>query len=143
MRLVCAAATAREDLPAARFADAYIVKDTLDAVSLRLSAGEGELDAARALLTLPDGAFARLMRPEADEPLSALLDDVRQAAAQAEGAHPENELYTQLAQSLSNWCALIEQTEKRFDGETARQYAAVTMCTLCRELRNTLLMQAQ
>ena len=50
-------------------------------------------------------------------------------------AHPESALYTQLAQSLVNWCTLMEQTRQETDEAAARRYAAVTICTLCRELR--------
>ena len=40
---------------------------------------------------------------------------------------------TQLAQSLVNWCALIEKTP---NGD--KPYARATMALLCRELRRAL-----
>ena len=58
--------------------------------------------------------------------------------SRAAGSHPDHALYTQLAQSLANWCALMEKTMQETDERSARSYAAVTMCTLCRELRLAL-----
>lgn len=52
----------------------------------------------------------RLSRLEEDETLSDILADVQTRARRAVSAHPENTLYTQLAQSLVNWCALMEET---------------------------------
>ena len=44
---------------------------------------------------------------------------------------------TQLAQSLLNWCALIERTD-----DNPYAYAGATMALLCMELRRTLLRTA-
>ena len=87
------------------------------------------LRAAR-LLHLPDEALSRL---ESGEALADVLADVRVQAQRGVSAHPENTLYTQLAQSLVNWCALIEKTP---DGD--KPYARATMALLCRELRRAL-----
>ena len=65
---------------------------------------------------------------------SNLLGEALRAQAQrGVSAHPENTLYTQLAQSLVNWCALIEKTP---NGD--KPYARATMALLCRELRRAL-----
>ena len=70
--------------------------------------------------------------------LEELVSGAELQAGRALNAHPENELYTQLAQSLVNWCALMDRTVQGRDAETARIYAQTTMCTLCRELRRAL-----
>lgn len=136
MRIVSAVALSRDalDLLSAKGQDAYVIRETLPEVSMRLSAGEGELDGVRAMLSLPDALLTDLLSPDGTE-LTALLEDTRRAAQAAIAAHPENALYTQLAQSLVNWCALIGQTADEPGASCDRTYAAVTMCTLCRELR--------
>ena len=68
--------------------------------------------------------------------LSDILADVQTRARRAVSAHPENTLYTQLAQSLVNWCALMEETPTG-----TRPYARATMALLCRELRRALVNQ--
>lgn len=69
--------------------------------------GESDAQTAAELLHLPDETLSRL---EEDETLSDILADVQTRARRAVSAHPENTLYTQLAQSLVNWCALMEET---------------------------------
>lgn len=137
MRLICCAATAREGLngDGAKGQSAYVVTDEWPQVQLRLTAGQGDVDEALALLMLPDGLFERLQGGEA---LDALLEETREKAKRALAAHPENALYSELAQSLSNWCDLMDETRRTQSEETARAYAQATMCTLCRELRMAL-----
>lgn len=143
MRIVSSVAFTREalDLNTARGEEAYVIRDTMEAVPLRLSCGAPELAAVQTLLETPDSVLTRLLTGE--EPLSDILADVMSVAGQAAGSHPDNALYTQLAQSLANWCALMERTMEETDERSARSYAAVTMCTLCRELRLALQNTAQ
>ena len=130
MRLIVDAATDQKTLmdAAAQGLASFVAEETLARVDVSLSAGETDARTAAALLHLPDETLARL---EGDEAMEAILDDVRMRAEQAVSAHPENALYTQLAQSLMNWCALMEETEMR-------PYARATMALLCRELRRAL-----
>lgn len=141
MRLVSAVALTREDLPAdaAGGQDAYVITDRWPEVSLRLSVGEAELADVQAMLCMPDHLFDRLLQSEAEEPLGQIVQQAKEAAQKAVPAHPENALYTQLAQSLANWCTLMESAMAQFDAPTARRYASVSMGTLCRELRIALL----
>ena len=138
MRIVSCVALTREalDPDTARGEEAYVIRDTLEAVPLRLSCGAAELEDVQALLETPDSVLTRLLT--GGEPLSDILTDVARAVSRAAGGHPEHELYAQLAQSLDNWCALMERTMQETDERSARSYAAVTMCTLCRELRLAL-----
>lgn len=138
MRLVCCAATTREglDVQIAKGADAYVIAEEWPQVQLRLTAGQEDVDEALALLMLPDGLFERLQ--SGGELLDTLITETREKAKRALAAHPENTLYSELAQSLSNWCDLMEETAKTQDQDTVRAYAQVTMCTLCRELRAAL-----
>ena len=138
MRLICSVALNREglDAQAAGGRESFVVKDALPAVSLRLSASQGDMEAALSLLRLPDALLTRLL--DGGEPLDALIDETQRQAERAVTAHPENALYTQLAQSLVNWCALMRQTAEACDAQTALVYAQTTMCTLCRELRRAL-----
>lgn len=135
MRLMADAAEKREALadPSASGIESFIAEETLERVELSLSAGEGGVQEAAALLSLPDKVLSRL---EGDEALESVLAQVRESAQRGVKAHPENTLYTQLAQSLVNWCALIESTP----GD-ARPYARATMALLCRELRRALVNQ--
>ena len=121
--------------------EAYVIRDTMEAVLLRLSCGAAEMAQVQTLLETPDSVLIRLLTGE--EPLSDILTDVASVVSQAAGSHPDNALYTQLAQSLANWCALMERTMKETDERSARSYAAVTMCTLCREMRLALQNTAQ
>lgn len=143
MRIVSSVALSRDalDLETAKGEEAYVIRDTMEAVPLRLSCGAAEMAQVQTLLETPDSVLTRLLTCE--EPLSDILADVASVVRQAAGGHPDNALYTQLAQSLANWCALMERTMKETDERSARSYAAVTMCTLCRELRLALQNTAQ
>ena len=138
MRIVSSVALTRDalDLDTAKGEEAYVIRDTMEAVPLRLSCGAAELKNVQALLETPDSVLTRLLTGE--ESLSDVLADVASIVSRAAGSHPEHELYVQLAQSLDNWCALMERTMQETDEKSARSYAAVTMCTLCRELRLAL-----
>lgn len=138
MRIVCSVALSRNalDLDTAKGEDAYVIRDTLEAVPLRLSCEAAELTDVQTLLETPDSVLMRLLTDE--EPLEDILADVAAVCARAAGRHPEHALYTQLAQSLDNWRALMKRTMQETDGKDARSYAAVTICTLCRELRLAL-----
>ena len=138
MRLICCVALTREgiDTQAAGGRESFIIKEALPEVRLRLTASQGEMEDVLSLLRLPDTLMTELLGGE--RTLDALVSDTERQAARALSAHPENELYTQLAQSLVNWCALMRQTAQGSDAQTARIYAQTTMCTLCRELRRAL-----
>lgn len=140
MRLICCAATSREGLDerSAKGHDAYVIEEEWPQVRLRLTAGQKDVEEALALLMLPDGLLERLT---GGEPIEPMLDEARQKAKSARSAHPENTLYMELAQSLANWCDLMEETMAGQDADTARAYAQATMCTLCRELRVALAAQ--
>lgn len=141
MRLICCAAATREalDMVSAKGKDAYVVADSWPQVRLCLRAGQADVEEALALLMLPDGLFGRLQSGEA---LGTLVDEAREKAKRALDTHPENVLYSELAQSLQNWCSLMEETASTQSEATARAYATATMCTLCRELRVALNAQA-
>ena len=143
MRIVCAAGLSGSDLTSAQAAglETYVIEDELPQVRLRLGGARRDLDGAAALLSLPDEAFRQLLLPEETKPLSQIVSEARQVAAPALSAKGESELYAQLAKSVVNWCDLIERSQGEWGSELARQYAAVTMCTLCRELRAELLAQ--
>ena len=132
MRLIADAASKRETLTdaAAQGMACFIAEETLARVDVSLSAGESDAQTAAELL---DETLSRL---EEDETLSDILADVQTRARRAVSAHPENTLYTQLAQSLVNWCALMEETPTG-----TRPYARATMALLCRELRRALVNQ--
>ena len=142
MRIVCDAALSRDalDVRTVQALEAYAIAETLPEVVLRVEADSAALEGVRTLLLLPDELLGALA---GDEPLTALLEGTRAQAEAALAAHPEHALYTQLAQSLCNWCALIEGT-RSVQGETvARGYARATVCTLCYELRRTLIAQSE
>lgn len=143
MRIVSSVALSRDalDLETAKGEEAYVIRDTMEAVPLRLSCGAAEMAQVQTLLETPDSVLMRLLAN--DEALEGILADTAAIAGQAAGSHPDNALYTQLAQSLANWCTLMERTMKETDERSARSYAAVTMCTLCRELRLALQNTAQ
>ena len=131
MRLMADAATSRETLLGETAGQtSFVTGETLTRVDMRLSAGKSDGNDAARLLHLPDEALSRL---ESGEALADVLADVRAQAQRGVSAHPENTLYTQLAQSLVNWCALIEKTP---NGD--KPYARATMALLCRELRRAL-----
>lgn len=133
MRIISDVALSREGLNTEEGQEGYVIRETLPRVSMRLTADAGALEAVQALLMLPDALLTALL--DESRALEPLLADTRAQAERALSAHPESALYTQLAQSLVNWCALMEQTRQETDEAAARRYAAVTICTLCRELR--------
>ena len=131
VRLMADAATSRETLLGETAGQTgFVTEETLTRVDMRLSAGKSDGNDAARLLHLPDEALSRL---ESGEALADVLADVRAQAQRGVSAHPENTLYTQLAQSLVNWCALVEKTP---NGD--KPYARATMALLCRELRRAL-----
>ena len=142
MRIVCAAAPEENLLDADVGMETYVIWDDWATVSLRVSGADEDAQQAAALLTLPDALFLALAQPQEKQPLEDAVRRAREAAQPQLTAHQENALYTQLAQSLVNWGALIEQTQQELGDETARRYALLTMATLCRELRTVLLSQA-
>ena len=137
MRLIAAVSDSREtmNMDAAKEQESFIIAKTLEKVEIRLSAEENSVSAAAELMRLPDETLIQLMK--GGDTLPDILAHVREKAESAVGEHPENELYTQLAQSLLNWCELIERT-----GDNPYAYAGATMAMLCTELRRTLLMTA-
>ena len=142
MRLVCDAAGSKGKLvsDAAQGNDAWVIQDELSEVVLRVSADAPSMDAVRRLLTLPDKLYEQLCaEPEA---LEAIIAQAKEEALPARDAHPDNALYTQLAQSLVNWCDLMDSTRESYGQAAAMSYARVTMCTLCHELRQALLAQS-
>lgn len=142
MRLIASASASREGLSSVsvKGCEAYVYQETLPSVTLCLSADEQALEAAENLLMLPDSLFAAL---DADqEPLEAIVSRARSAADKALNAHPENLLYTELAQSLSGWCGLIDGISDQGNEEDVRAYALATICALCRELREALIASA-
>lgn len=142
MRIVCDAALSREKLnmSSAKDREAYVIEDTLPKVALRIQAEAGRVEQVRRLLNLPDEILMHLLTGE--EPLEQLVSDASQIVRKEQNAHPEHALYTELAQSLGNWCTLMEKTMAERDAHAARSFAAVTICTLCRELRLALQSQA-
>lgn len=138
MRIVADAAFSREalNLNAAKGQEAYVIRDTLEAVTLRLSTDALSIAQAIELLQTPDAALRMLLSGE--QSLEMIAAHVKALAAEAIDTHPENALYTQLAQSLMDWSVLMEKTLEETDEITAASYGAVTLCTLCRELRQAL-----
>lgn len=138
MRIVADAAFSREALnvSAAKGQEAYVISDTLEEVSIRLHADAAGAAQAKRLLETPDQVLQALAK--GNQPLAAIAAQTKELAEASVDSYPENTLYTQLAQSLINWSALMEKTLAETDEPTARSYGAVTMCTLCRELRQAL-----
>ena len=143
MRLVCDASESKGKLEvdAAGGRDAWVISEEMPEVALRVSAGAASLDAVRSLLLLPDALFLKLCVGE--KPLGETVAYAREAALPAQSAYPDNALYTQLAQSLVNWCNLMAGTIESHGEAAAKSYARVTMCTLCRELRLALTGQSE
>lgn len=141
MRIVCSVSMSREalDLAAAGGNDAYVIKDVLPEVRLRIGAAAGEMDAAAELIVLPDTALSELLAGSSGRALEEIVNDTREKASAALKAHPEHLLYSQLAQSLINWCEIV--TAQDGGEQTTKNYALVTMCTICREWRAALLAQ--
>lgn len=137
MRIVCAVAASREtvNLRAAGGQEAYILTDTAQQVNLRVRCAAGEEEAVAALIRLPDTLLGELLSG-GERTLAQMTEQTRRQAQAALADHPEHLLYTQLAQSLINWCDLTDAAAGK---ETVRDYAAVMMYTLCREWRGALL----
>lgn len=138
MRIVCAAALDAQTLSdaAPEGMDTYVIGERLPEVRLRLSGTRGEVERAKALLALPDALLTSLC--------SGGTVDEAVARARAEGVadgigEEGAKLCGQLAQSLSDWCALMDRMRDMQDERARSRYAALTMCTLCRELRAQLL----
>lgn len=142
MRIISSVALSREGLNQASAGgnEAYVIKDVLPRVSLRIKADAGEIVRVQRLLETPDDILMHLLTGE--KPLGALVSQAKEIAQTELDAHPEHALYTQLAQSIANWCDLMEAAIQESDETTARNYAAATICTLCRELRLALENQA-
>jgi len=143
MRLICDVQRSKPALAAdvAQGLDAWVISDTLDAVTLRVTTDTAGVGDVRRLLMTPDTVFAALC--DGTEPLSAIVESVSPLARSAADAYPDNALYTQLAQSLVNWCTLMESVRGVHGDEAAAAYARATMCTLCYELRQALRAVAQ
>lgn len=143
MRIVSDVASGREqlDFDSAKGQDAYVISDTLEEVCVRISADADAIEDVQALLSLPDSVLEQLLE-SGGEALSEVIQRTREQAQAAHTAHPENELYTQLAQSLLNWCTLMEQARMQTDARGAVSYAQVTMYALCYELRAAINRQA-
>ena len=141
MRLVCAAAYRRDALTGAylKNRETYVVSDVLEETRLRVSGRKDEAEQAAGLLLLPDELLDALI--DSDEPIDAISKRAKQNAQAALDANPEHALYKQLAQSLINWCALIDGYRPSVDTEQLRGYAAAAMYLLCRELRMALCQQ--
>lgn len=139
MRIVSGVALSREELntDSAKGHDVYVISDALEEVSIRITVGAQAIEEVCTLLQLPDQLLEQLMESN-EAHLPALVQQTRGLAQAAQQAHPENALYTQLAQSLLNWCALMEQT----DAGSAVEYAKVTIYALCHELRAAIARQA-
>ena len=139
MRIVADAAFARDalNIAAAKGQEAYVIRDTLEPVSLRLSADSAGISEAEVLLELPDDALRRIIEDK-QIPLAQIVADVNETAGAALNLHPESDLYTQLAQSLVSWSALVKRTLEETNESDARSYGAVTLYTLCRDLRQAL-----
>ena len=139
MRIISGVALSREKLLASGTGghEAYVIKDVMPKVTVRISCDARRLEEVRRMLETPDAILMHLLTGEAAS-LEALVEETGDCAQCALHAHPEHALFTELAQSLANWCALMERTMESETQEMARSYAALTMCTLCRELRAAL-----
>lgn len=137
MRIVCAVGSKRAalDQVAAKAQEAYVIEDALGEVTLEIHADASRIDAVRHLLTLPDALLGAL---EGEEPLADILARTLETAQAAKRSYADHALAAQLAQSLENWCALIQgmMTEREDD---ARAYAGAAMYTLCEALRQAAL----
>ena len=137
MRLIASVAKEREalDMNAAGENEAYVVRDTLPKVSLRIRGASSACEEAAAFIRLPDALLDELLS-KGSRTLEEIAVQARKSAQRALEAHPENVLYAQLAKSLLSWC---DDVQMQADQPSAACYAAVTLCSLCREWRNALL----
>lgn len=138
MRIVADAAFARDALNvnAAKGNEAYVIRETLEAVTLRLSADTQSVAMAKELLQAPDALLRAIANR--DESLETVAERAEMLAGDALRLNPGNDLYAQLAKSLQSWSQAMKNTMETADEDDARSYGAVTMCTLCRELRQAL-----
>lgn len=139
MRIVADAAFERDalDLAAAKGQEAYIIRDTLEAVSLRLSADALSVAQAKRLLEAPDHLLHKIIS-EDETPMEQIAAEAEEIAGDALSCAQENALYVQLAQSLKGWGGLMKKTLEDAGEDAARNYGAVSMCLMCRELRQAL-----
>jgi len=139
LRIISSVALEKErlDMSSAKDQQGYVISVKLDALKLRLEAEKEALEAVQKLLIMPDSILTELLK-EPHKGLHEMVMQTRIAAEEALRAHPENQLYTQLAKSLQDWCDLMDQTLRQSREDQARSYAAVTICALCRELRAAL-----
>lgn len=137
MRLIASVAEEREalDMDIAGGNEAYVVRDTLPKVSLRIRCAAGACEETAAFIRLPDTLLDELLSPDG-RTVGEIAMQTRKSAQNALGAHPENALYTELAKALLVWC---DGAEQQANQPSAACYAAVTLCSLCREWRNALL----
>ncbi|MBQ2990395.1 MAG: hypothetical protein IJD60_03790 [Clostridia bacterium] len=139
MRIISGVALSKDalDFAAAHGHEAYVYRETMPSVTLRLTAAADALDQVRAVLTAPDSTLMLLLEEEA-LPLEEIVLRTRAMSQDAMDAHPENELFTSLARSLLSWCDLMDAM-KSDNAQGLRGYAALTMSTVCRELRIALM----
>lgn len=142
MRIVCAAALSRETLSNAETLgnESWVFETQLPKVTVRIHADASRIEAIAGLLGLADAAFCDLLNDA--QTLEQIVEAVRTRAIEAKSAHPDHLFYTQLAQSLENWAAMMTQSMEQYEETLARQYGAATMCTLCRALRQELIAQS-
>lgn len=138
MRLICSASLSAErlDCAAAAGRETFVVHETLPQIRLHLNAEAEELQAVCELLRLPDTLLETL--DSGDAQLDALVAQTQSKAQAALTAHPESALYTQLAQSLMDWCALAQKAQASDMGESSRAYAKAMACVLADRLREAL-----
>ena len=138
MRIVADAALSKDALhmDAAKGQEAYIIRETLEEVSLRLTADAISVAEAKQLLEMPDRAFRSIAGDKI--PLDQIVNDVYSTAQQTLDTQPENELYTHLAQSLVSWCSMMSTALEDAQETDVRSYGAVSMCLIARQLRQAL-----
>ena len=138
MRIVADAAIDRGKLNAnaAKGNDAYVIRETLEKVRLRLSADAMSVEQAKSLLEAPDALLNAI--ENGNETMESIAGRAEELANEALKLNSGNDLYAQLAQSLQSWSRAMKKTLETADESDARSYGAVTMCTLCRELRQAL-----
>ena len=134
LRLIADVALTRDalDYSAAKGQDAYVISQALDEVLLRIGAQADAVDAACALVALPDETLLALLDGSKS---SDLIPGIRTAADAARQAHPGHALYTTLADNLLAWCDMMERPA--YAG--ASGYGRAAMFALCRELRQALI----
>ena len=139
MRIVADAAFERGALnaDAAKGNEAYVIQDTLEEVSLRLSADAVSVAQAKALLETPDALLKKILQESAIS-MAEIAAQAGEIADEALRLNTGHTLYAQLAQNLQSWRLLMETTLETADEAQARSYGAVTMYALCSQLRQAL-----